>query len=238
MREEQLGGLKVRITGGTDRSGGGDGLVVVLMHGFGVPGNDLVLLPRHIDAPAGTRFVFPEAPIRLGGNYGEGRAWWPIDMERLQEMAMRGQPRDQSESVPPGMSEANAKVEAMLDELGVLLGPSKLVLGGFSQGSMLACDVALRSSRKLAALVVLSGTALAAKEWDPRMPARRGLPVLMSHGDADPLLAMAQAELLRDKLVRAGLEVRWVPFRGGHGVPPEALAAVGKLLFDVAAVAD
>ena len=233
MREDKLGGLEVRITGGTDRNGGGDGPVVVLMHGFGVPGNDLVLLPRNMRVPAGTRFVFPEGPILLGGEYGAGRAWWRIDMERVQRAMERGEPRDQSRDEPPGMAASSALVNAMLDDVERTMAPSHLVLGGFSQGAMLTCDVALRSLRKLDALIVMSGTPLAAEAWDPGMERRRGLPVLMSHGDADPLLAMVQAERLRDRLTGAGLAVRWVPFRGGHGVPPEVLDAVGTFLEEV-----
>ena len=44
MREIQLGGLRTRVTGGTDGKGGGNGPLVVLLHGFGAPGNDLVPL--------------------------------------------------------------------------------------------------------------------------------------------------------------------------------------------------
>src|SRR5208282_2123552 len=94
MRTLELGGLRVRVTGGTDREGGGDGPALVLLHGFGAPGDDLVSLWRVLAAPAGTRFVFPEAPVSLAAmGYGEGRAWWMIDMERMLEL-QRGQPRD------------------------------------------------------------------------------------------------------------------------------------------------
>ncbi|MGH7282639.1 MAG: hypothetical protein ACRELY_14020, partial [Polyangiaceae bacterium] len=67
MKQRDFGGLRAILAGGTDREGGGDGSVLVLMHGFGAPGDDLVSLWRVIDAPRGTRFIFPEAPIALGG---------------------------------------------------------------------------------------------------------------------------------------------------------------------------
>jgi phospholipase/carboxylesterase len=44
MRVDKLGGLTVRLTGGTDGKGGGNGPLVVLLHGFGAPGDDLVPL--------------------------------------------------------------------------------------------------------------------------------------------------------------------------------------------------
>lgn len=69
MREETFGSLRVRITGGADREGGGDGPAIVLLHGFGAPGHDLVGLWRTLRVPEGTRFVFPEAPLSLGPAY-------------------------------------------------------------------------------------------------------------------------------------------------------------------------
>jgi len=84
MKVEQLGGLKVRLTGGTDGRGGGAGPVVVLLHGWGAPGDDLVPLGSEIDAPPGARFVFPEAPLPLQMGIGDSRAWWMLDIERRQ----------------------------------------------------------------------------------------------------------------------------------------------------------
>ena len=50
---------------------------------FGAPGDDVVALGQYIAAPV--RFVFPEAPIELGGLYGDSRAWWRLDLARLEE---------------------------------------------------------------------------------------------------------------------------------------------------------
>lgn len=225
MREETLGGLKVRIVGE------GDGPTVVLMHGFGAPGTDLVGLAPAVDAPPGTTFVFPEAPLappELGG----GRAWWMIDMMRLQLAMMTGQIRDMSKEEPAGMDPAREQVIAMLDALEGAVGMKRerLVLGGFSQGAMLATDVALRTEGPLAALVAMSGTYLAEQIWGPRMAARAGLPVLQSHGREDPILPFSLAEKLRDAFAAAGLDVTFIPFGGGHGVPPAVLGGLGELL--------
>jgi predicted esterase len=66
MREERFAGITVRLTGREDRQGGGDGPLVVLMHGFGAPGTDLVGLWRVLDVPGNVRFAFPEAPPSQG----------------------------------------------------------------------------------------------------------------------------------------------------------------------------
>ena len=60
---------------------------------------------------------------------------------------MRGESIDRTKEIPDGLAEARASVIAMLDELERELAPSFLVLGGFSQGAMLSCDVALRTER-------------------------------------------------------------------------------------------
>src|SRR3984957_4543524 len=108
MRDETFGGLHVRLTGGPDRQGGGDGPLVVLMHGFGAPGEDLVPLARVLDVPREVRFAFPEAPLDLGPMAMGGGAWWWIDPARLQRAAMGGPPEDRSSEVPEGLLQARA----------------------------------------------------------------------------------------------------------------------------------
>ncbi len=234
MRLQRLGKLNARITGGTDGQGGGDGPVVVLMHGYGAPSDDLVGLGGEIPAPAGTRFVFPEAPIELP-QMMDSRAWWNIDMAEFERAQMTGQPRDMTGEVPDGMAEANTRVCSLLDAVQEQLGVTgeQIVLGGFSQGAMLAMDVALRSDRKLAGLIVFSGTLLAQQEWLPLMSSRAGLRVVQTHGTMDPILFFGFAERLKDGLKKGGWQCKWVPFHGQHEIPRPALAAVGEMLSDV-----
>jgi phospholipase/carboxylesterase len=237
MRQETIGGLTVRITGGTDGRGGGTGPLVVLLHGFGAPGDDLVPLWPYLDAPKGTRFVFPAGPLALSMGFGESRAWWMLDLDRITKDREAGRPRDLSQDVPKGLAEAREKILALLHDLDRRLGadPKKTVLGGFSQGAMLSCDVALRGARPLAGLVLLSGTLVAQRDWEPLMPKRKGLKVLQSHGMQDPLLPFGQAERLRDLLTGAGMVVDWIGFRGGHEIPEAVLHRLGTFLRTVLA---
>jgi phospholipase/carboxylesterase len=228
MKRTNFAGLEAVLSGGPDREGGGDGPVVVLLHGFGAPGEDLVPLWRVLDAPSETRFVFPAAPLEMEGGW-DGRAWWMIDMMRLQMAIMTGRARDLTRDVPEGLPAARAQMTAFLDEVKAKLQPPKWVLGGFSQGAMLSLDVTLHGQNP-DGLVLLSGTLLAEEEWLPRMPAKKGLPVFQSHGMQDPLLPFATAERLRDHLSQAGLAVDWVPFRGQHEIPPAVLDRLGSFL--------
>jgi phospholipase/carboxylesterase len=238
MRTMELGELRVRLVGGDDREGGGQGPMVVLMHGFGAPGDDLVPLWRQLRVPAGVRFAFPEAPLSLAAMFGhDARAWWMIDIARIEQALQRGELRDLRAEEPDGLAEARAMLEGTLEAMQSELGlrREQLVLGGFSQGAMLACDVVMRSQQPFAGLVMMSGTYLAESAWRGGMARRAGMPLLLSHGRQDPLLPFVVAEQLRDAFVEAGLDVRWMPFHGGHGIGGDVLAGVGKLVTDALA---
>jgi phospholipase/carboxylesterase len=230
MQVTTLGELDVRITGGDDGNGDGDGPVVVLLHGFGAPGDDLVPMWRALRGPAGTRYVFPAAPLSLGPGYAGGRAWWWINLEERIRRQAAGD-ADTTE-IPEGLTAARAKVTALLAAVNTELRPppGRVVLGGFSQGAMLSLDVALHTEAPLAGLLLFSGSHIASEDWAPRLAGRRGLPVFMSHGREDPILPFPISERLAETLRANGLEVEWLPFRGGHGIPPEALALIAAFL--------
>lgn len=232
MRIERFGDLDAVLTGGEADDGGGDGPVVVLLHGFGAPADDLVPLGKMLDVPRTTRFVMPAAPLELESGYGGGRAWWLIDLMRIQAQLAAGEERNLSAEIPDGLAAAHAQVVALLGEVERKLGVpgSRIVLGGFSQGAMLACDIALRTARPLAGLVLLSGTLLAEHEWVPLMPARRGLKVFQSHGLHDVLLPYGMAARLRDHLRAAGLALDWVEFPGGHEIPHRVMDRLAGFL--------
>jgi phospholipase/carboxylesterase len=228
-----MGGLEVRIAGGSDRSGGGSGPVAILLHGYGAGGDDLVPLARVLNVPPGVRFVFPAAPLALPelAAYG-GRAWWPIDIEAMQLAAARGETRERALERPAGLADARGALNALLTEVQRELGVASehIVLGGFSQGAMLACDVALHSAAPLAGLVLLSTTLLNQAEWQPLMAARKALPVLQTHGLHDPLLPVAQARALRDLLRSAGVAVKWLEFQGAHELPEPVLRELSAFI--------
>jgi phospholipase/carboxylesterase len=71
---------------------------------------------------------------------------------------------------------------------------------------------------------------IAKDEWRPLMKARAGLPVLQSHGRSDPVLSYAIAEMLRQELTQAGLQVEFIPFNGGHGIPNGAVDGLARLV--------
>ncbi len=235
-----LGPLTVRVIDDDARAGPPD-LVVVLCHGFGAPGTDLISLAREcFELRPGlvgrVRFVFPEGLLPLevdgAGRASAARCWWPLDMLRLQEAIAHGADPFMADETPPGLPEARKALRAMLGALllQAKVPMSRVVVGGFSQGAMLATDVVLRLDEAPAALAILSGAPVNAAEWKRLAPQRAGLRVLQAHGTHDPILQFSWGKHLHRLLDDAGLSVDFVEFAGGHGIDGSVLEALAALI--------
>ena len=241
IENKKLGGLTTRVIDALPEDTG-PSLAVVLCHGFGAPGGDLVpFAPAMLDASGklagAARFYFPEGPLDLSsiGMWGS-RAWWMIDMDALNRAMADNTFRDRARNDrPDGMLEARAMVQKLVEEVKEETGlpTSRIALGGFSQGSMVTMDVAFQLEQNPAALIAWSGTLLNEDEWRERSQHHAGMKVLQSHGRQDPLLSYAWAEDLRDVLVEVGADVEFVPFDGPHTIPDEALIRTVSLLESV-----
>jgi phospholipase/carboxylesterase len=209
-------------------------LNVILLHGFGAPGTDLVGLEHSLNPGKATRYIYLQAPHTLPGmsGPGAGRAWWHIDMMALQVARMTGQHDELAAQVPDGLAEArealDAAIEALVKEQSLDL--SRTVVGGFSQGAMLSCDWTLRSEAPVCGLIQLSGTVICEADWKSLLPKRAGLAVFQSHSPDDQVLPYSLAERHRGSLDGAGLPVTFVEFRGGHGISPDVLQGLSAFL--------
>lgn len=211
-------------------------LLVVLGHGFGASGEDLVGLAPALAslAPAlaaRARFVFPAAPLTLEEvGMPDGRAWY-----RLPPDVLMGRMRDWdrfARETPEGLLPARRALTSVLDALVERTGLpyGRMVLGGFSQGAMVSTDVALHLDAPPAGLVLLSGSLMSQDAWQLRAEGRPGLPVFQSHGRHDDVLVFSQAERLRDLLESAGARVEFHPFDGPHTIPSETVDALAEFL--------
>jgi phospholipase/carboxylesterase len=226
MREAELGGLKVRLAGGVDGEGGGDGPVAVLLHGYCAPPDELAAAAREL-APPGLRLLFPEGPLAVEVGAFRGRAWFRMPLSAMvRELAEERPDYETWQKTPEGLPEARRR---LLDFLAAVEAPA-VALGGFSQGAMLAADAAFHSGLPLAGLVFLSGAPVSLTEWLPRLPARAGLRALVAHGESDRVFPSSGAERLAAAMEAAGLAVRRARFAGGHELAPAALAAVREFL--------
>jgi phospholipase/carboxylesterase len=197
--------------------GGSGPPTLVLLHGYGSSADEWLPFVATIRLPEGGRFVFPQAPeMTAPDGSSTGRAWWQLALASHRG-SIDGAP-DLSATQPPGLKIAASMVRDVIKDLERTRG-KPIVLGGFSQGAMVAAEVALQSNVELDAVVLLSGTLVDEASWQQRFVKLRSVPVFISHGRADPVLPFAIADRLRNELNAAGVEVTWVPFDGGHEMP-------------------
>jgi phospholipase/carboxylesterase len=209
--------------------GGPEGPTLVLFHGYGADGADLAPIAGELPLREPINAVFPDGPLSLRiDGVPSGRAWFPIDAEAIQKAQMAGKALDWSAREPEGMADARTAALEFIKALGVPW--DKLILGGFSQGAILAVDLALRGPQAPLGLVILSGNLIDEKEWRRLAAGRKGLRFLQSHGIADPILGYQGARKLSELLKEAGLQGDLISFEGGHGIPVSVIEAIGKFV--------
>ena len=187
--------------------------LVVLCHGYGADGNDLIDLAPHWQRSMPTvAFAAPNAPEPCQA--GPGYQWFPIS--RLDPDAMRH-----------GVEAAADKLDAFLDaELARMgLPQERLALVGFSQGTMMALHVGLK--RTPIAIVGYSG--LLADRLTEKL--ENPPPILLVHGDSDTMIPPEFMFESAGTLGRAGAAVQWhLSPRTPHGIDETGLAAGGAFL--------
>jgi phospholipase/carboxylesterase len=200
--------------------GGRPSALVVLLHGYGANGDDLIALGDgwRRSLPDAV-FVAPNAPEMIPGMHG-GLQWFPLTL------------RDPSEYWR-GVVAAQPALDRFLDaELArYQLGPDRLVLVGFSQGTMMALHVGLRRAAAPAGIVAYSGL-LAGPEHLGETKA--GPPVLLIHGAADDVIPVDALHAAREALAGADIPLEWHVRPGlGHGIDPEAQWMAGHFIAQV-----
>ncbi len=192
-------------------SGGPPTSVVVLLHGYGSNGDDLIgLVPYWRAALPDTLFVSPNAPQACPGSMG-GYQWWPLTSLS---------PQARAAGVRISAPALNAYIDDLLARHG--LAEDRLALVGFSQGTMMALHVGPRRERAIAGIVGYSGMLA-----DPEALAAETLtrpPVLLVHGDADQVLPVAALRQAEAALTPLGFDVATHVCRGlGHSVDEAGL---------------
>jgi phospholipase/carboxylesterase len=207
---------------------------LVLLHGYASSAEHWIPYGLTIPFPPQGRFLFPVAPYHVSRPDGkaDGRAWWNLELAAHRRTVGLGV--DLREEDPSGLMRAAGLVRNTLDAEGNTT-KHPFILGGFSQGAMVSCEVAFASNEPLAALVILSGTPIDRAGWSAGMSERKAMPVFMAHGRADDVLPFDLAEKLHQQMVIAGLSVTFVAFEGGHEIPAEVVAALGTFLARTAA---
>jgi phospholipase/carboxylesterase len=193
--------------------------LVILCHGYGADGNDLIgLAPYWQKLLPDAAFISPNAPQRCDAGFGF--QWFPITRLDPAEL-MRG-----VESAAPIL---DAFIDEELEKRG--LDGGRLALVGFSQGTMMSLHVGLRRRQPPAAIVGYSGALAGGDRLKAELAGRP--PVLLVHGDADEMLPVSRMHEAVRVLAEAGVGVQWHVAPGvGHGIDPEGLEIGGRFLRD------
>ena len=206
-------------------SGGAARSLVILLHGVGADGNDLIgLAPHFARVLPDTAFVSPDAPYPCD-MAPRGRQWFSI---QTQDAALRlAAIRDTAEIL-------NAYIDGQLAAHG--LADDRMALVGFSQGTMMSLYTAPRRDRACAGIMAYSGRLEGGAELARELKSRP--PVMMVHGDQDELLPVASMTGAAATLAENGIEVETHVRPGlGHGID-EAGLQIGASFLAQALAAD
>lgn len=193
--------------------------LVVLIHGYGANGDDLIALADAM-APVlpGAAFAAPDAPDVLPHAGFAGRQWFPLTL------------RDPTEYWR-GVTVAGPLLDAFLDaELSRLaLPPQRLALVGFSQGTMMALHLAPRRKVGPACVVGYSGLIAGPESLAGEITSHP--PVMLIHGEDDEVIPVAALHLAREALAAAGMSIEWHQVPGlGHGIDDTGLNLAAAFL--------
>jgi phospholipase/carboxylesterase len=198
---------------------------VIWLHGLGADGFDFVPLVQEMRLPesCALRFVFPHAkmrPVTINNGFVM-RAWYDITgfgPERAEDAA--------------GIRESAETVRQYIArEIAGGVPVRRIVIAGFSQGGAIALQAALRHPEPLAGVLALS-TYLPLRDTLPyeASAANRDAPILMCHGQRDPIVPMALGEASRDVLQSLGYEVAWRSYPMEHQVCMEEVVDIADWL--------
>lgn len=196
---------------------------VVLFHGYGADASDLASFGEQIQLAKDCNWLFPNGPLSVPIGPGwTGRAWWNIKLSELEG--------DWTERRPPDMSKAVEMIFRMMASMKFEW--KDVILGGFSQGAMLATEVFLKAPETPAGLICLSGTLLSRQEWLQVVAQRKGSQVLMSHGELDQVLPHKGSIQLQKFFEENGIKTQFVSFRGGHEIPFQVIEKMKSYILE------
>ena len=198
---------------------------VIWLHGLGADGYDFEPIVRELDLPPDAiRFVFPHAPM-MPVTINQGfvmRAWYDI---RAADIG--------AETDEKGIRASAKQVGEMVDaEIAGGIAPQRIVLAGFSQGGAVVLQAGLRYGKQLAGIIGLSTYLPLADSLDSeKSDVNAGIPILLAHGSADPVISVDLAYRSLEKLEQEGYAVEWHEYKGmPHSVSEQEIFHIAEWL--------
>lgn len=198
---------------------------VLWLHGLGADGYDFLPIVSELRLPQeiAPRFVFPHAPVRAVtiNNGMRMRAWYDV-------LGFSAGAVEDAAGIRASAALADRYI-AREREAGISVG--RIVLAGFSQGGAIALHAGLRQDAALAGILALS-TYLPLRDTlaEEVSGAARAVPILMCHGELDPVLPVELGELSRDLLLAGGCSVEWRTYPMQHQVCAAEIADISTWL--------
>jgi len=193
---------------------------VIWLHGLGADGNDFLgILPElELAADHRIRFIFPNAPVQpVTINGGMQMPFW-YDIRSLDFLADFDQ---------QGVNQSVAQISALLEkQIASGIASQRIILAGFSQGGLIALHCGLGYKSSLAGVMALSTYCPNSEQFTQH----HNMPILMMHGDQDPVIPLAVAEASKAALLAKGYEIEWHQYAMQHQVCAEQVAEISRWL--------
>jgi phospholipase/carboxylesterase len=141
---------------------------------------------------------------------------------------MTGKHRYFADKIPSGLINASEQIQKMMKVVKKDFG--NFYIGGFSQGAMVATDAVLHSDENPLGLILMSGAFVAEERWKKRLPLHKNLKIFQDHGESDPVLSFSEAKRLSELFLANGNSLQFLPFGGGHEIPPPVLKQLQQFL--------
>jgi len=227
-KREELSRLPLGAPIGTPAGAPTDIPTIVLLHGYGANGRDLIDCASFFKNASQYRWLFPEAPLELESFGSSSKAWFDLDIMAFQRSLMKGEDVlfDQK---------TFSRIEKLIDSLKfalteIHLNLNNCILGGFSQGSMVALMAALMWKVPLKGVLLFSSADVyGEKKWNELVDlSSHRAPIFQSHGTFDQVLGYESAKNLHERLRKSNFKVDFHPFQGSHEIPSSILSAAGK----------
>jgi phospholipase/carboxylesterase len=185
---------------------------LVLLHGRGADENDLFPLLDVLDPERQLLGATVRGPLSLP----PGGAHW---------YAVRRVGYPYPGTFHPTFARLTGWLDLFLEEHGI--GHDRLVLGGFSQGTVMSYAVGLGAGRpQPAGMLALSGFMPTVEGFELDLAGRAGLPVAIAHGSLDPVIGVEWGREAKERLERAGADVTYAETPTGHGIDPRVMATL------------